>query len=133
MVLVRRAPFGVSRFFRARWSDRALFEHEPGLVVRVRVRFAEWLPGSFEADAFVDPGADCTILSYRWALSCRREAAMDRNVVGRPYPLLGEAGAVTETVSVAVGPSGWLDLPAHLPLARQDSPHPELLPEMPGY
>ncbi len=99
----------------------------------MRVRFAEWLPGDFEADAFVDPGADCTVLSHRWAQGCRRAAAMEHRLIAPPYPLLDVAGYVTETVSVQVGPSGWLALPSDPQLARQGTAQPEQLREMAGY
>src|SRR5580692_308373 len=132
MLLVRRAPLDVSRFFHESMG-REPFEQERGLVVRVRVRFAEWLPGELAADAFVDPGADGTMLSHRWALSCRREVAVKRALIVEPHPLLDAEANILETVSVAIGQSGWLDLPSELQLARQGGPHPEQLRDMPGY
>lgn len=91
------------------------------------------MPGELEADAFVDPGADATMLSHRWALSCRREAAIKRALIVEPHPLLDFEGNILETVSVAIGQSGWLDLPSELQLARQGGPHPDQLRDMPGY
>ena len=105
MLLVRRASLDVSRFFHES-TGREPFEEERGLVVRLRVRFAEWLPGELEAGAFVDPGADGTMLSHRWALSCRREIAVKRALIVEPHPLLDVEGNIVETVSVAIGESG---------------------------
>jgi len=73
-------------------------------VMRVQVRFAEWLRGTFEADAFVDTGADNTMLSYRWAQKCRQRAAVARREIPPPYPLLDGSGYVMETASVRIAP-----------------------------
>lgn len=67
MILVHRQPFGVSEFHVRQRPDTAGTALARGPVVRVTPRFEQWLGGRvIEADAFVDPGADDTVLSMRW-------------------------------------------------------------------
>ena len=67
MILLRREPFRVAtaRMF-AGGADTA-----PGLVCKVSVRFENWLNGvSLRAEAFIDPGADTTLIRASWIRQC---------------------------------------------------------------
>ena len=67
MILVARRPFGVSRFHQLTSPEMASSALARGPVLRLTLRFERWMGGRpLEADAFVDPGADQTILSMRW-------------------------------------------------------------------
>ncbi|WP_437925383.1 hypothetical protein WMF37_40985 [Sorangium sp. So ce291] len=67
MILLGRHRFSVSRFHAEHYSATADSALARGPVVRLCLRFERWLGGRrLEADAFVDPGADETILSLRW-------------------------------------------------------------------
>ena len=67
MILLHRQPFGVSTYH-LRHHGGAPRDHQRGLVLPVRVCFEGWLEGrDVDADAFLDPGSDGTILSWRWA------------------------------------------------------------------
>jgi hypothetical protein len=70
VILLARQRFAVSAYHAEVHPDRAATEQEMGLVVRVGIRFHRWLDGrEVEADAFLDPGADVTVLSLRWVAS----------------------------------------------------------------
>lgn len=67
MILLGRRGFSVSRFHAEHHPEMADSPLARGPVVRLGLRFERWLGGRpVEADAFVDPGADETILSLRW-------------------------------------------------------------------
>lgn len=69
MILVQREPFRVSSFHHRCDPEMAVTRLARGPVIQVKLRFERWLMGKpLDADAFVDPGADETILSLRWIL-----------------------------------------------------------------
>lgn len=87
-MIVQRQPFGVSRFFTQHIGQPQ--ERDLGLVVPVRIQFERWLGGKLlEADAFIDSGADCTLLSHRWIEACWRAARPDGKL---RRPLIGPLG-----------------------------------------
>lgn len=68
MILVHREPFSVSSYWKKIRRGIVAPEEIKGPIFRGRVRFARFLGGKdTEAEVFVDPGADFTILSWRWA------------------------------------------------------------------
>lgn len=74
MILVARQPFTVSAYHAELHPDAS--KHEMGPVLRVGVRFRQWLKGrEVEADAFLDPGADVTVLSARWVATLAEQCA----------------------------------------------------------
>jgi len=67
MILVSRQSFGVSRYCAREHTEVALGENASGPVLRVRIRFDQWFKEKrLEADAFIDSGADTTLISSRW-------------------------------------------------------------------
>ena len=67
MILVSHQPFGISDHHAGRDPDARDRPSARGPVLRVRIRFEQWMEGkSLEADAFIDPGADFTLISSRW-------------------------------------------------------------------
>lgn len=66
MILLHRERYKVSEYHR-KSSETADLGISEGLVVTVDVHFENWLGGRcFPAEVFIDPGADCTIISLRW-------------------------------------------------------------------
>ncbi|WP_437484666.1 hypothetical protein WME75_45490 [Sorangium sp. So ce1014] len=129
MVIVQRQPFGVSRFFTQHSGQPQ--ERDLGLVVPVRIQFERWLGGKLlEADAFIDSGADCTLLSYRWLETCWRAAFPD---VKLRRPLIDPRGWIREKVSISIG-GCVLELPPSPQLAWQiGGASRSDLREMPGF
>ncbi len=87
MILLGRHPFDVSRFHAERYPETAKSPLARGPVVRLRVSFERWLGGRpLEADAFIDPGADETILSLRWILEQGGKGSQARPRTTLPDP-----------------------------------------------
>lgn len=130
MILVHDHPFGVSRWHEERLKRDPL-PHEQGLVVRVRVRFGQWLGGrEVEADAFVDTGADTTVVSWRWAA----QLVDDRD---QPAIPVDENMNICEDVCVLVGGRA-LAVPRgpqgpYMASQTDTEAESEQLEEMPGY
>jgi len=67
MLVVRGQAQRVARYLEKVSPKCATLEWAKGLVVPVRVGFSPWHEGQmFEADAFIDTGCDCTLISWRW-------------------------------------------------------------------
>ncbi len=97
MILIARQRFAVSAYHAEVHPDRAAAEQEMGLVFRVGIRFGEWLDGrEVEADAFLDPGADVTVVSARWVAS-----VMERHAPATDLRLDGDF--IDEDVTVRIG------------------------------
>lgn len=102
MILARRQPFAVSGHHGERFPERAALDREKGPLLRVQVRFQQWLEGrEVEADAFIDPGADLTVVSVRWAA-----LLADRH--GPTTDLLMDGGFILEDVLVTIGSQALL-------------------------
>lgn len=87
MILLGRHRFGVSRFHAALHPESAGLPHARGPVVRLGLRFERWLGGRrLDLDAFVDPGADETILSLRWIHAQRGKGSHARPRMTLPDP-----------------------------------------------
>lgn len=97
MLLIHRHPFGVSRHLRRTspaWAEQVLAQ---GLVLPLRLRFECWLSGRpVEADAFLDTGADTTVISLRWA------AALG-DTTGLGKPILDPSHRFVEEVYLEIG------------------------------
>ena len=67
MILFHGQRFGVAKYHRKKFPYSASQTTSEGLVVTIDVHFDSWLRGQWvTADAFVDPGADGTVISLRW-------------------------------------------------------------------
>jgi hypothetical protein len=130
MVIVQGRRLGVSRFFTELVGQPV--EQELGLVLPARIHFERWLGGQpLEADVFVDPGADATLMSHRW-IAARWSEARPADRFRRP--LMSPRGFIRETVSLNIA-GRVLDLPPSPQLSWQrtgGAPQPDLR-EMPGY
>lgn len=128
MILVARQPFGVSRYHQLTNPEMASSALARGPVLHLTLRFERWMDGRpLEADAFVDPGADQTILSLRWIQEQGGQGRHQtpRYALQRPGDLdsglLDEAAAVqiagqslalgtTQVVRVMEQPPGFEDI-----------------------
>jgi hypothetical protein len=128
MVLLHRHDFGMAAYHRREFPGDANEVLAQGLVLRVAIVFEQWLDASLlEADAFLDPGADSSLLSQRW-IEEQAEAAQSED----RSPAIDENGAVFEGVHVVI--SGHrLRLGAPDPLwVRAQNKEVETTPLMPG-
>ncbi len=97
MILLHRHRFGVSSYHRRVRPAEAEDGISKGLVISVELRFERWHGGqALQADAFLDPGADETIISSRWV----SEQAVATGKAGlvpqtEPYGALREGVVVT--------------------------------------
>jgi hypothetical protein len=106
MILVHRQPFAVSEFHVRRNPDMAGTALARGPVVRVKIRFERWLAGrSLDADAFVDPGADDTVLSLRWVEEHAGRGRHARPRASTPDPQDPAYGLLEEDAFVQIGGS----------------------------
>jgi hypothetical protein len=130
MVLVRRRRFGVSSFFLDQFGQP--HEQEAGPVLALHIQFERWLGGRpLRAEAFIDPGADCTLLSHRW-LETRWKEALPGAKLRRP--VMSPRGYVRENVSMIIA-GHRLDFPPSPQLAWQPAGGTQQadLREMSGY
>lgn len=103
MILVERRRFSVSRFHTSQYPDSADLAVARGPVVRLHVTFARWLGGRrLEADAFVDPGADETILSLRWVQEQNGKGRHARPRTVLPDPRVPEHCLLDEEATVEI-------------------------------
>lgn len=103
MILVHRQPFSVSRFHEQLHPDTAGSALASGPVLRVQLRFERWLGGLGRvADAFIDPGADETILSLRWIQGQGGRGRQARPRVSVPDPRLPGHYLLEEGVNVEI-------------------------------
>ena len=66
MILLHRHDFGMAGFHRREYPGDEDDDLAQGLVLRVEIVFEQWLDASpLKADAFLDPGADSSLLSRR--------------------------------------------------------------------
>ena len=98
MILLHRHDFGMAEYHRREYPGDADEDLAQGLVLRVDIVFEQWLDASpLKADAFLDPGADSSLLSQRWI----EEQAVASQVEDRS-PAIDENGAVFEGVHVVI-------------------------------
>ncbi|MFS8065096.1 MAG: hypothetical protein ACMG6S_01865 [Byssovorax sp.] len=103
MILVGRRQFSVSRFHASQYPDSANLVVARGPVVRLHVTFERWLGGRrIEADAFIDPGADETILSLRWLQEQNEKGKYARPRTTLPDPRVREHYLLDEGATVEI-------------------------------
>lgn len=70
MIVLYQRPFDVSNLCARLHPDRTHDELMAGPTLGIRVRFEHWANGSeLDAEAFLDPGCDQTLISMAWAMS----------------------------------------------------------------
>jgi hypothetical protein len=113
VILVSQKRFSVSAYHTEANPDHAARDQAKGPLIRVRVRFQQWLDGKeAEADAFLDPGADMTVVSARWIalLSERLDPAtdllLDGNHIDEPFSI-GMGACDLPVPRTEVGPLLW--------------------------
>ncbi|MCP4661463.1 MAG: hypothetical protein GY856_39165 [bacterium] len=130
MILLRKHRFGVAEYHQRVDPQRAGESFSQGLVVPVRLVFESWLDGEpCRADAFLDPGADCSIISLRWMREQAKAAG-----VSAFKPKCVASGYILEDIDLLIGDQ-------RLPLSRPTRPvwiadqgdRVDSVPEMPGY
>ncbi len=92
MILLHRHDFGMAGFHRQQHPGDADEPLAQGLVFGIEIVFEQWLSGNpLKADAFLDPGADNSLLSSRWieeqaelAGAADRSPSLDENGATHP-------------------------------------------------
>ncbi len=99
MIVRHGQRFRVAGYHRKINPEHASAELSQGLVLGVRLAFEFWLDEKpLEAEAFLDPGADHTIISRRWISD---QAA--NNAATKPTPRIDPEGILLEQVSLSIG------------------------------
>lgn len=105
MLLLHRHTFSVASYHQRVDSQQATEDLAQGLVVPVELGFESWLGGRpIQAEAFLDPGADNSMISLRWIHETANEAGApaDAGTAGRPPS--PSAGAETTTTCGSTPP-----------------------------
>ncbi len=99
MILLHRHRFGIAEYYRQAEPEQAKDALARGLVVPVELSFQLWLGGRrLRADAFLDPGADQTMISMRWISDQARAAGLAGLV-----PQADPRGFLVESIEVTIG------------------------------
>lgn len=99
MIVLSDERFRIAGYHQRRAPDEASSELKQGLVVTVELQFQRWLHGQrLTADAFVDPGADHSLISLRWLLE-QAQAHHPSSLTPRNNP----DGLLTERVELSIG------------------------------
>lgn len=104
MILIGRRPFAVSRYHERQNPEMAASSLARGPVFPLKIHFEHWMGGRLlDADAFIDPGADNTILSLRWILEQGGNGRWrtPRRAVQDPRDL--DSGLLDEGATVEIG------------------------------
>lgn len=101
MLVIQRQPFRVASYHKKIHPTHAAAELSQGLVLDVQLAFEDWL-GSvvLQAEAFLDPGADHTMVSRRWI---EEQATAHESL--EPTPWIAPNGQILETAHLSIG--GW--------------------------
>lgn len=100
MILLHQQRFRVAAYHRKVDPEHADQSFAQGLVVPVEVTFEDWLDGRvLRAEAFLDTGADETVISLRWLSEQSEAAGSSRGTL----PLTSPTGTVEESIKLAVG------------------------------
>lgn len=130
MVILDGRPFRVAAHHRRMVPEDGDSDLSQGLVLQVSLEFEDWLDGQpLIADAFLDPGADSSMISRRWiAEQSKKEESSSRT------PWADPDGRLLEQVHLSI--EGW-----RVPLGDPERPiwlfdqdyGPEQTGSMPGY
>ncbi len=128
-MLVAEESFRIAGYHRRRYPEDETLDIAQGLVVTVKIEFELWLESRpLEAEAFLDPGADCTLISYRWI---REQAEAASASATRKEPKMDPDGVLVEGAHLSIGalrlPLGDLDRPVSV--VEQEGE----VPQMSGY
>jgi hypothetical protein len=130
MILLHKHHFGVAEYHRQVAPHQARDRISQGLVIPVELIFEEWLSSEPQAaEAFLDPGADTSMLSLRWAHARAAEA-------NTPFlkPKSTATGAILEEVGLKIGGIRLsLGDPSQPPLLADQDERMLSFPAMPGY
>ncbi len=130
MILLHRHAFRIAGYHREQYPDEAEESLAQGLVVDVELTFEEWLGATpLHAEAFLDPGADGSILSSRWIREQRRAlGAADHS-----QPKLAPDGSLVERVELSIAGDAFPLGDAERPLwVGNQGEHGAALLDMPG-
>ncbi len=103
MILAGRQPFTVSRYHGSQDPAMAASDVAQGPVLRLRLSFERWMGGRpLDAEAFVDPGADDTILSLRWILEQGGKGSRAKPRIALQDPGDPDSGLLDEGAAVEI-------------------------------
>lgn len=131
MIALRGAPFNVAFHYIEKFGNPSI--DATGPVTTAHLTFEYWLNGdSVDADVFIDPGADATVISWRWISKVAQTRPSSDTAPMLDGSLLREEFYVQfapgqEPLRCARACIGWQEAP--------DSPLPRPigLPKMPGH
>jgi hypothetical protein len=99
MLLLHRHSFSVASYHQKIDSQQATEDLAQGLVVPVELVFESWLERqAIQADAFLDPGADNSMISLRWIHEKASEAGAPAEA-----PMMNPAGFILERIELVIG------------------------------
>lgn len=130
MLILSDEPFRVAGYHRLAEPEDAVDELAQGPIVPVKIDFEQWLDRRpMAADAFLDIGADHTMISRRWI----REQAETAPPASPAEPKIGPDGLLIEEVHLTLGQQRFVlgDLDRPVVIADQD-PETETSSKMPG-
>ncbi len=131
MILLHRHAFQTAGYHQQAAPQQVSESLAQGLVVDVELTFEEWLGTTpLRAEAFIDPGADNSILSYRWIREQQRAGGSEEH----SKPKIAPSGYLVENVDLGLaGQSltlGDAERPVWVGRQGEDA---TALPDMPGY
>jgi hypothetical protein len=98
MIVLQEQPFRVTSYHKKINPEHAGAELSQGLVLDVLLAFEDWLGGdALQAEAFLDPGADHTLISQRWI---DEQAKQYRSL--EPTPWIAPNGRILERVHLSI-------------------------------
>ncbi len=131
MIVLHGQRYRVANYHQKINPEHAGAESSQGLVFEVRIAFEDWLGGaSLQAEAFLDPGADHTVISRRWISEQATE-----NISAEPTPWVDPEGRILEQIQISIdkwgGPLGAPRRPVWL--FEQDYGPEDTTAPLPGY
>lgn len=98
MIVLHGQRFRVASYHKKINPEHADAELSQGLVLGVHLVFEDWLAGlPLQAEAFLDPGADHTLISQRWIAE-----QATQNVSKEPTPWISPNGRLLETIHISI-------------------------------
>ncbi len=131
MILLHRHAFQTAGYHKQAAPQQVGESLAQGLVVDVELTFEEWLAATpLRAEAFIDPGADNSILSYRWIRDQQTAAGSEEH----SKPKIAPGGYLVERVELGLAGHRLTMGDAERPVwVGRQGEVATALPDMPGY
>ncbi len=131
MILLHRHSFRIAEYHQEQYPDDAEESLAQGLVVDVELTFEEWLGATpLRAEAFLDPGADSSMLSSRWI----REQRRTLSAADHSKPKIAPDSSLVERVELSIAGEAFPLGDTERPLwVGNQSEHSAASLDMPGH